>query len=168
MNDNETKLLNEIKKQIERFDGKTNILLAISGILLGMSFGWITILKDIFVSSNKITAYFLLIFISLDALFLCLAIIIFIWSILPRNKPKKISKIKTNNSIWYYKDLQNMKVKNIKKGILKNQENYHLSEQIKINSIIASKKHKILVLGIIFLLLSIFSIVISVLLYIFI
>jgi|GEM_PF-4517750 len=32
-------LLNEIKTQINRFDSKASILLTISGVLLGMSFG---------------------------------------------------------------------------------------------------------------------------------
>lgn len=60
-----------------------------------------------------------------------------------------------------------MDLSNIKKEILKNHEN-DLLEQIQINSIIASKKHKFLVWGTIFLILSIFLIIVSILLYIFI
>ena len=110
---------------------------------------------------------FLFLFIFLYIVFLSLALLIFIWTILPRNKPKKINKIKTNNSNLYYKDLQKMKPFTIKEGILKNQENY-IIEQIQINSIIATKKHKTLVLGIMFLILSIISIIVSLLLYMFI
>ncbi len=165
MNYQKTNLLNEIKKQIERFDAKASILTAISGILLGMSFGWIPIFKKIEILSMKITMYFLFIFVFLYVLFLFLAIFIFIWSILPRSKPKKIKEIKTNNFSLYYKDLQKMEINNIEE-ILKNEES-DLLEQIKINSIIASKKHKNLIWGILFLLLSIFSIIIFILFYMF-
>ena len=41
MNDNEVNLLNEIKKQIERFDGKASILSAIAGALLGRTVFWL-------------------------------------------------------------------------------------------------------------------------------
>ncbi len=165
MNYQKTNLLNEIKKQIERFDAKASILTAISGGLLGLSFGWIPIFKKIETLSMKITTYFLFIFVFLYILFLFLALFIFIWSILPRSRPKKIKEIKTNNFSLYYKDLQKMEINNIEKK-LKNGEN-DLLEQIKINSIIASKKHKILIWGILFLILSIFSIIIFILFYIF-
>ncbi|WP_338979140.1 Pycsar system effector family protein [Spiroplasma endosymbiont of Panzeria rudis] len=167
MNDNEVNLLNEIKKQIERFDGKANILSAIAGALLGLSFGWIPIFKNIENCCNMtIKTCFLITFVFLYVVFLCLAFLFFILTIFPRSKPKKINKVKTNNSNMYYKDLQKMKPDSIREGILQNKENY-LSEQIQINSIIACKKHKMLVLGILFLILSIFSIIISVSLYIF-
>ena len=55
MNDKETKLLKQVKKQIERFDTKASILTAISGALLGMSFGWIPIFKNI--ESSSIEAF---------------------------------------------------------------------------------------------------------------
>ncbi len=167
MNDKEVNVLNDIKKQIERLDGKASILSAISGVLLGMSFGWVPIFKDILDLSMKVTKYFIYIFIILYILFLCLSILIFICSIFPRSKPKKINNIKTNNSVLYYKDLHKMEVKNIKEEMLQNQENY-LSEQIKINSKIATKKHKMLVYGIVFLIFSVLSIVISIVLYMFI
>ncbi len=167
MNDNEFNLLSEIKKQIERLDGKASILSAISGVLLGMSFGWVPILKDTLDLSMKVTKYFIYVFITLYILFLCLSILIFICSIFPRNKPKKIDNIKTNNSVLYYKDLQKMKVNNIKEKMLQNQENC-LSEEIKINSMIATKKHKMLVYGIVFLILSILTILIAALFYVFI
>ncbi len=162
-------MLNEIKKQIERLDIKASILTAISGVLLGMSFGWIPIFKDIEYSSIKITTFFLFLFTILYILFLFLSIIIFICSISPRSRPKTLNKNKTNNFSLYYKDLQKMKISNIKKEVLKNKETcLRLSEQIKINSIIATKKHKLLNWGILFLILSIFSIIISVLFYMFI
>lgn len=41
MNDNEIYLLNDIKKQIEKFDIKASILLAFSGAHLGLSLKWI-------------------------------------------------------------------------------------------------------------------------------
>lgn len=125
------------------------------------------IFKDILDLSMKVTKYFIYVFITLYILFLCVSILIFICSIFPRSKPKKIDKIKTNNSVLYYKDLQKMEVKNIKAEMLQNQENY-LSEQIKINSKIATKKHKMLVYGIVFLIFSVLSIVISIVLYMFI
>lgn len=136
MNDNEFNLLSEIKKQIERLDGKASILSAISGVLLGMSFGWVPIFKDSLDLSMKVTKYFIYLFIILYILFLCLSILIFICSIFPRSRPKK------------YKDLQKMEVKSIKAEMLQNQDDC-LSEEIKINSMIATKKHKMLVYGIV-------------------
>lgn len=94
MNDKETNLLNQIKKQIERFDTKASILTTISGVLLGMSLNWISVFKNLEYSSIAISTYFLIIFVLLYVIFLFLAIIIFIWSILPRSKPKKINEIK--------------------------------------------------------------------------
>lgn len=162
MNDNQVNLLNDVKKQIERFDGKANILSAISGVLLGMSFSWVPLFKSISVSQTVIFRV-LFIFIFLYIVFSCLALVIFIWSVVPRGTPKKIKKIKT----LYYKDLEKMKPLNIKKQLLENQE-IDLLERIQINSIIASKKHKMIFFGIIFLSLSLISLVVSIFLYVFI
>ncbi len=165
MNDNEIYLLNDIKKQIEKFDIKASILLAFSGGLLGISFKWIPIIEDIQNSSIEIVTYFWLFFIFVYIVFLFLALLIFISSILPRNKSKKNNKNKTKDVSFYYKELQKMKPSIIKKTISENQETY-LSEQIQINSKIATKKHKMLVCGIIFLILSVVTLIICILFHI--
>ncbi|WP_339046050.1 Pycsar system effector family protein [Spiroplasma endosymbiont of Colias croceus] len=167
MNDNEVNLLNEIKKQIERFDGKASILSAIAGALLGLSFGWIPIFKNIENCNITIKTCFLFTFVLLYVVFLCLAFLFFILTIFPRSTPKKLNKIRKNDYTLYYKDLQKMKRDSIKEIILQDQET-DLLKRIQINSIIACKKHKMLVLGILFLILSTLSIVISLLLYMFI
>ncbi|WDA54484.1 MAG: hypothetical protein PPFGHCPK_00931 [Spiroplasma endosymbiont of Drosophila atripex] len=167
MNDNEVNLLNEIKKQIERFDGKTSILSAIAGALLGLSFGWIPIFKNIENCNITIKTCFLFTFVLLYVVFLCLAFLFFILTIFPRSTPKKLNKIRKNDYTLYYKDLQKMKPDSIKEIILQDQET-DLLKRIQINSIIACKKHKMLVLGILFLILSTLSIVTSLLLYMFI
>ncbi|WP_338956708.1 Pycsar system effector family protein [Spiroplasma endosymbiont of Tiphia femorata] len=167
MNDNEVNLLNEIKKQIERFDGKASILSAIAGALLGLSFGWIPIFKNIENCNITIKTCFLFTFVLLYVVFLCLAFLFFILTIFPRSTPKKLNKIRKNDYTLYYKDLQKMKPDSIKEIILQDQET-DLLKWIQINSIIACKKHKMLVLGILFLILSTLSIVISLLFYMFI
>ncbi|TLF26245.1 MAG: hypothetical protein FCO83_01890 [Spiroplasma sp. WSS] len=167
MNDNEVNLLNEIKKQIERFDGKASILSAIAGALLGLSFGWIPIFKNIENCNITIKTCFLFTFVLLYVVFLCLAFLFFILTIFPRSTPKKLNKIRKNDYTLYYKDLQKMKPDSIKEIILQDQET-DLLKRIQINSIIACKKHKMLVLGILFLILSTLSIVIWLLLYMFI
>ncbi|WP_425381762.1 Pycsar system effector family protein [Spiroplasma endosymbiont of Polydrusus pterygomalis] len=165
MNNNEIYLLNDIKKQIEKFDIKASILLAFSGALLGISFKWIPVIEDIQNSSLKIVTCFWLFFIFVYVFFLFLALLIFISSILPRNKPKKINKNKTKDSSFYYQELQKMKPSIIKKIISESQETY-LSEQIQINAKIAAKKHKMLVCGIIFLILSVITLIICILFHI--
>ncbi|WP_338960074.1 MULTISPECIES: Pycsar system effector family protein [unclassified Spiroplasma] len=167
MNDNEVNLLNEIKKQIERFDGKASILSAIAGALLGLSFGWIPIFKNIENCNITIKTCFLFTFVLLYVVFLCLAFLFFILTIFPRSTPKKLNKIRKNDYTLYYKDLQKMKPDSIKEIILQDQET-DLLKRIQINSIITCKKHKMLVLGILFLILSTLSIVTSLLLYMFI
>lgn len=157
-------LLNEIKTQINRFDSKASILLTISGVLLGMSFGWIKLFKTDLNHSIRPIEYCLSIFTICYILLLVFSICLFIMTILPRKRPKKMKQTETNNSIWYYEDLSKMELEIIKVELSKI-DKIDLTEQIKINSIIANKKYTFLIWGISFLFISILFILISIILY---
>ena len=129
-----------IKYQIDKFDNKASILIAIIGIIFTISLSMLSILREIEPSTPS---YILLIvFTSLYFISFCLEMTGLILVIYPRQK-----RDKENQSLSYYKDVSSMTENEIL-NCLKSSDCSSEIDQLKINAKICAKKHKFLVMAI--------------------
>ena len=129
--------LNTIKDQIDKFDNKANILIAIVGIVFAISLSML----DVFRGYESITTPYilLLIFASLYFISFGLEMFFLIMVIYPRRK-----KTKNNKSLSYYIDIATMTDDEILACFEKEDCSSEL-DQLKINANICTRKHKFLV-----------------------
>ncbi|MCL8211580.1 hypothetical protein LD125_00105 [Mesoplasma sp. JKS002658] len=154
-------ILEQIKRQIDSFDAKANILLAISGILSTVS---VSLLPVTIKHSTQLSFLILLV---IYTFLLIGSIFSFILVVIPRKRSKKIKKIQTNSNLYYW-DLADAEPSEIRTEIQK-VDLYHddLTKQIKINSMVAKRKHKLLVFGIELLIVSLLLMFIAIMVHVF-
>ncbi len=129
-----------IKDQIDKFDNKASILIAIIGIIFTISLSMLSILREI---KPTTPSYILLIvFTSFYFISFCLEMTWLILVIYPRQK-----RDKENQSLSYYKDVSSMAENEII-NCLKSSDYSSEIDQLKINANICAKKHKFLVMAI--------------------
>lgn len=126
-----------IKEQIDKFDNKANILIAMVGIVFAISLS----ILDVFRVFETITASYilLLIFTSLYFISFCLEMFFLIMVIYPRRK-----KNKDKRSLSYYIDVSSMTDEEIYMCIDSKEYSSEI-DQLKINAKICTIKHKFLV-----------------------
>ncbi len=136
--------LNITQKQIEKFDGKADSLIAIVSIVFAISLSMINVFIEIasaeMTTKNHVKYILLLIFSILYFLSFTLEMIFLISVIFPRKKTK--SNIM---SLTYYWDVSLMDNKKIQQLANKENEINSVIDQLRINSVICAKKHKKLV-----------------------
>lgn len=129
-----------IKDQIDKFDNKASILIAIIGIIFTISLSMLSILREI---EQTTPSYILLIvFTSLYFISFCLEMIFLIMVIYPRRKKNKDKK-----SLSYYLDVSTMTDDEIN-ACLENIDCSSEIDQLRINANICTRKHKFLVMAI--------------------
>ena len=132
-----TESISIIKDQIDKFDNKANILIAIVGIVFAISLSML----DVFKGHESITTSYilLLIFTSLYFISFGLEMFFLIMVIYPRRKKNKDKK-----SSLYYIDVSTMTDDEILACFEKEDCSSEL-DQLKINANICTRKHKFLV-----------------------
>lgn len=126
-----------IKEQIDKFDNKANILIAIVSIVFAVSLSMLDIFREF--ESITISYILLLIFTSLYFISFCLEMIFLIMVIYPRGKKNKDKK-----SLSYYLDVSTMTNDEIN-AYLENIDRSSEIDQLRINANICTRKHKFLV-----------------------
>lgn len=126
-----------IKEQIDKFDNKANILIAIVSIVFAVSLSMLDIFREF--ESITISYILLLIFTSLYFISFCLEMIFLIMVIYPRGKKNKDKK-----SLSYYLDVSTMTNDEIN-ACLENIDRSSEIDQLRINANICTRKHKFLV-----------------------
>lgn len=125
--------INIIKEQIDKFDNKANILIAIVSIVFAISLSMLDILKN----RESITISYILLLIFTSCYFISFGLEMFflIMVIYPRRKKNKDKK-----SLSYYLDVSSMTDDEID-ACLETSE----IDQLRINANICTRKHKFLV-----------------------
>lgn len=126
-----------IKEQIDKFDNKANILIAIVSIVFAVSLSMLDIFREF--ESITVSYILLLIFTSLYFISFCLEMIFLIMVIYPRRKKNKDKK-----SLSYYLDVSTMTDDEIN-ACLENIDCFSEIDQLRINANICTRKHKFLV-----------------------
>lgn len=126
-----------IKEQIDKFDNKANILIAIVSIVFAISLSMLDIFREF--ESITVSYILLLIFTSLYFISFCLEMIFLIMVIYPRRKKNKDKK-----SLSYYLDVSSMTDDEIN-ACLENIDYSSEIDQLRINANICTRKHKFLV-----------------------
>ena len=126
-----------IKEQIDKFDNKANILIAIVSIVFAISLSMLDIFREF--ESITVSYILLLIFTSLYFISFCLEMIFLIMVIYPRRKKNKDKK-----SLSYYLDVSTMTDDEIN-ACLENIDCSSEIDQLRINANICTRKHKFLV-----------------------
>lgn len=126
-----------IKEQIDKFDNKANILIAMVGIVFAISLS----ILDVFREFESITTSYilLLIFTSLYFISFGLEMVFLIMVIYPRRKKNKDKK-----SLSYYIDVSTMTDDEIISSF-DNEDCVSEIDQLKINATICTRKHRCLV-----------------------
>ncbi len=126
-----------IKEQIDKFDSKANILIAIVGIIFAISLNILDIFQDL--QFEPVTYILLLIFTVLYFISFILEMIFLIMVIYPRRKKNQDKK-----ALSYYLDVATMTDDELNSSF-GSQYCYAEIDQLKINAKICSLKHKFLV-----------------------
>lgn len=126
-----------IKEQIDKFDNKANILIAIVSIVFAVSLSMLDIFREF--ESITVSYILLLIFTSLYFISFCLEMIFLIMVIYPRGKKNKDKK-----SLSYYLDVSTMTDDEIN-ACLENIDCSSEIDRLRINANICTRKHKFLV-----------------------
>lgn len=134
--------INTIKEQIDKFDNKANILIAIVGIVFAISLGMLDIFPQILMQNNKIKYILLIVFTILYFISFALEMLFLLMVIYPRRKKNKDKK-----SLSYYQDVSTMTEEELNDCFTSNNSSSEL-DQLKINAIICARKHKFLVIAI--------------------
>lgn len=126
-----------IKEQIDKFDNKANILIAIVSIVFAISLSMLDILKN----RESITISYILLLIFMSCYFISFGLEMFflIMVIYPRRKKNKDKK-----SLSYYLDVSTMTDDEIN-ACLENIDYSSEIDQLRINANICTRKHKFLV-----------------------
>lgn len=146
-------IIADTKNQIQSFDQKASILLAVDGIVFGLLVNFLDLFSDerFINNQNECLKTFYKIFFILFVIFAFIAIVSFIFVILPNRKPRTKSKNVNNKlHINYYWDCANLNIDTFNeasKEYIKTDE--ILVQQAINNAKVAKKKHIILVIGII-------------------
>lgn len=129
--------INIIKEQIDKFDNKANILIAIVSIVFAISLSMLDILKN----REAITISYILLLIFMSCYFISFGLEMFflIMVIYPRRKKNKDKK-----SLSYYLDVSSMTDDEIN-ACLENIDCSSEIDQLRINANICTRKHKFLV-----------------------
>lgn len=129
--------INIIKEQIDKFDNKANILIAIVSIVFAISLSMLDILKN----RESITISYILLLIFTSCYFISFGLEMFflIMVIYPRRKKNKDKK-----SLSYYLDVSSMTDDEIN-ACLENIDRSSEIDQLRINANICTRKHKFLV-----------------------
>lgn len=129
--------INIIKEQIDKFDNKANILIAIVSIIFAISLSMLDILKN----RESITISYILLLIFTSCYFISFGLEMFflIMVIYPRRKKNKDKK-----SLSYYLDVSSMTDDEID-ACLENIDCSSEIDQLRINANICTRKHKFLV-----------------------
>ena len=129
--------INIIKEQIDKFDNKANILIAIVSIVFAISLSMLDILKN----REPITISYILLLIFMSCYFISFGLEMFflIMVIYPRRKKNKDKK-----SLSYYLDVSSMTDDEIN-ACLENIDCSSEIDQLRINANICTRKHKFLV-----------------------
>lgn len=129
--------INIIKEQIDKFDNKANILIAIVSIVFAISLSMLDILKN----RESITISYILLLIFTSCYFISFGLEMFflIMVIYPRRKKNKDKK-----SLSYYLDVSSMTDDEID-ACLENIDCSSEIDQLRINANICTRKHKFLV-----------------------
>lgn len=129
--------INIIKEQIDKFDNKANILIAIVSIVFAISLSMLDILKN----RESITISYILLLIFTNCYFISFGLEMFflIMVIYPRRKKNKDKK-----SLSYYLDVSSMTDDEID-ACLENIDCSSEIDQLRINANICTRKHKFLV-----------------------
>ena len=147
MDEKNKELLDGIQSQIASFDNKASILLSIVGIVFALALSILNVFQSELYNAQSVS--FQKAFLVLFILFIVasvLAIASFAWVIVPR---KHHSKNKYPN---YYADVCKMDDQELRTTVKEYFEKDTLIlEQMKINSEICLKKHKLISLGYVFL-----------------
>lgn len=126
-----------IKEQIDKFDNKANILIAIVSIVFAVSLSMLDIFREF--ESITVSYILLLIFTSLYFISFGLEMFFLIMVIYPRRKKNKDKK-----SLSYYLDVSSMTDDEIN-ACLENIDRSSEIDQLRINANICTRKHKFLV-----------------------
>lgn len=129
--------INIIKEQVDKFDNKANILIAIVSIVFAISLSMLDILKN----RESITISYILLLIFTSCYFISFGLEMFflIMVIYPRRKKNKDKK-----SLSYYLDVSSMTDDEID-ACLENIDCSSEIDQLRINANICTRKHKFLV-----------------------
>ena len=139
--------LEVIQRQIEKFDNKASILIAIVSIVFAISLEPLNMFQQIFVQdmTHKIFIKYIL-----AIVFLCLYFISFVLEMLflilvifPRKKKKSGCQ-----SLSYYLDVSKMTKEEIEKQCSITDESAIIIDQLSVNAKICAKKHKNFVIAI--------------------
>lgn len=132
-----------IKEQIEKFDSKANILIAIVSIVFAVSLGMLDVFSRFseveMAGSTKIRYIILLIFTVLYFISFAIEMIFLIMVIYPRKK--KSSELK---ALSYYLDVNKMSDAELKDSFSRDNEEVEIN-QLRINARICTQKHNFLV-----------------------
>ncbi len=139
--------LETVQNQIEKFDNKANILIAIVSIVFAISLNILDIFNQLSLleMTQRIRIKYIILFILISFYFLTftLEMIFLILVIYPRKKRNS-----DENSLTYYLDVSKMTNKQIKTLTTKKNNSKTIIDQLRINSIICTTKHKRLVTAI--------------------
>ena len=135
--------INTIKEQIDKFDSKANILIAIVGIVFAVSLSMLEVFRQLtkngLVGAVKIRYILLLVFTILYFISFAVEMAFLLLVIYPRKK--KSSDFK---SLSYYMDVDNMTDEELCKRINDDNEMPEI-DQLKVNAKICTQKHRFLV-----------------------
>lgn len=139
--------LENIQRQIEKFDNKASILIAIVGIVFAISLGMLDVFSQLSLSEMTqdvaVKYTLMIVFISLYFLSFILEMLFLLLVIYPRKK-KQIGY----DSLSYYMDVAKMTKEDIEEYANKLNETNILVEQLSINAKICASKHKNLIIAI--------------------
>ena len=135
--------IDAIKEQIDKFDSKANILIAIVSIVFAVSLGMLDVFSRFsevgMTGSTKTRYIILLIFTVLYFVSFAIEMIFLIMVIYPRKK--KSSELK---ALSYYLDANNMSDAELKDSISRDNEEIAIN-QLRINASICTQKHNYLI-----------------------
>lgn len=131
-----------IKEQIDKFDNKANILIAIVGIVFAVSLGMFEAFNRFSWNDNRVRLILLLTFSGCYFLSFIIELVFLVLVIFPRAKQGEDKK-----STSYYLDVSKMKNEDILKALQDDNSDIEI-DQLMINSKICTRKHKLLVKGI--------------------
>lgn len=139
--------LENMQRQIEKFDNKASILIAIVGIVFAISLGLLDIFRQLFsaeiIPEIMVKYILIVVFISLYFISFVLEMLFLLLVIYPRKK-KQVGY----DSLSYYMDVAKMTKEDIAEYANKLNETNILVEQLSINAKICANKHKNLVIAI--------------------